>query len=546
MFVRVKKIANTNRSKIQLVQTFRRSGKVVQKVYRHIGTAHNDMELTKLKELAEIIKEQEIEKTNPRLFSPEELDKIKIKNNEPINVNLKQLREEQRIITGIHQIYGQLYDEVGFNKIFSKQRISKKVIKDLVLARLAKPMSKKSTLEYLSQNFGINYKLEQIYRALDRIDDEAIDRIQEQSLFYTKSLFEEELNLIFYDCTTLYFESFTQDELKSFGYSKDHKFNQSQVLMALAVTKEGLPVGYELFAGNFYEGHTLQIVVEKLKGKLNIKRMILVADSGLFNKTNIEYLIKNNIEFIVGARLKNLSKKWQNQILDSTDYLKRKKKEDTLRIYDFEYSDSLRLIVSHSEKRAEKDKKDREQAIEKLKKRIKSNKNAKSLISNYGYQKYIQIEGESKVSVNQEKIAEVAQWDGLHGILTNVKDLKAEKLLEQYHGLWQVEESFRIHKHDLLIRPIFHWTAKRIKAHIAMVYMSFSLIRFLQHKLNKKSIKLSPEKVRNELCHAQESLLKHTITKDRYIIPSKPTENIKRIYSLFKKKYDATPCKLNK
>jgi len=546
MFVRVKKISNTNKSKIQLVQTFRRSGKVVQKVIRHIGTAHNDIELAKLKEFAEVVKEQEIEKLHPRIFSAEELDKLKIKNNDPINVNLKQLKEEQRIITGIHQIYGELYDEVGFNKVFSKQRVSKKVIKDLVLARLASPKSKKGTLEYLSQDFGINYKLEQIYRALDRIDDKAIDKIQTQSLSYTQSLFKEKINLIFYDCTTLYFESFTQDDLKSFGYSKDHKFNQSQVLMALAVTKEGLPVGYELFAGNFYEGHTLRTVVGKLKEKLNIQRMILVADSGLFNKTNIDYLIENDIEFIVGARLKNLSNQWQDKILDGKNYLKATKKEDNLRIYDFEYSEKLRLVVSYSEKRAEKDKKDREQAINKLKKRLKSNKNAKSLISNYGYQKFIKIEGESNVSVNEEKIMEAAQWDGLHGVLTNVKDLKAEKILEQYHGLWQVEESFRIHKHNLLIRPIFHWTARRIKSHIALVYMSFSLIRFLQYKLNSKSIKLSPEKVRNELCHAQESLLKHTITNDRYIIPSKPTENLKMIYSIFKKKYDTTPCKLSK
>ena len=97
MFVRIKKISNTNKSKIQLVQTFRRSGKVVQKVIRHIGTAHNDIELAKLKEFAEVVKEQEIEKLHPRIFSAEELDKLKIKNNDPINVNLKQLKEEEII-----------------------------------------------------------------------------------------------------------------------------------------------------------------------------------------------------------------------------------------------------------------------------------------------------------------------------------------------------------------------------------------------------------------------------------------------------------------
>jgi transposase len=124
-------------------------------------------------------------------------------------------------------------------------------VKHLVLARLANPQSKRSTQEFLSRDFGVEVKLDQIYRALDSIDDKVINQIQKKTLSYTKDLFSEQINLVFYDCTTLYFESFTEDELKSFGYSKDNKFNQSQVLLALAVTQEGLPLGYELFAAIF-------------------------------------------------------------------------------------------------------------------------------------------------------------------------------------------------------------------------------------------------------------------------------------------------------
>ncbi len=143
------------------------------------------------------------------------------------------------------------------------------------------------------------------------------------------------------------------------------------------------------------------------------------------------------------------------------------------------------------------------------------------MISNYGYQKFIKIDAQSQATIDQQKVADEAQWDGLHGIFTNVKDLSALELLEQYHGLWQVEESFRLHKHDLLVRPIFHWTPKRIKAHIAIVYMAFSLVSFMQYKLSIAGLKLSPEKVREELTHVQESLLVDTQTGARYIIPSK-------------------------
>ena len=363
MFVRLKKYPEKNKTAIQVVENYRSKGKVRQKIVRHVGVARTDTEIEKLKELAEFIKNQIEEERSPRLFSQEELDKLKKlpenTDDSPLNVNLKNLTEEQRIITGIGEIYGQLYDMVNFDKLFKNKRVSKKVIKNLVLARLASAKSKLATSDFLIRDFGVKIKPEQIYRALDVLDDETIENIKKQTFSYTQSLFKEEVNVVFYDCTTLYFESFTQDDLKSFGYSKDNKFNQSQILLALAVTKQGLPVSYELFAGNFYEGHTLVPVIEKLKAKFAIKRIILVADSGLFNTENLHFLEENNIEFIVGARLKNLSKKYQTQILDNKDYIKKKKKDDTLRFFDIEYSETRRLIVSHSQKRGEKDRSDR-------------------------------------------------------------------------------------------------------------------------------------------------------------------------------------------
>ena len=546
MFLREKKLSGSEKIKLQLVVNYRQNGKVRQKILRHIGIAHNQEELKKLRELGSIVKEQLIREQNPTLFSADVLNETKVTSDTPVFLDFKKLREEQRIINGIHDIYGELYKEIGFDKLFPRLKISKEIIKNLVLARIATPLSKLATVEYLKRDFGINIKPEQVYRALDSIDDNTISNIQLQTFNYTKELFEEEINLVFYDCTTLYFESFTEDELKSFGYSKDHKFNQSQVLMALAVTKEGLPVGYDLFAGNFYEGYTLKIIIDKLSKRFNIKRMILVADSGLLNKDNIDYMIENNIEFIVGGRLKSLSKQWHEKILDCTTYKTESTKNDITRIMDFKYSRHLRLIVSHSDKRADKDRADREKAIQKLKKRLQKSKNAKSLISNYGYKKYINIEEQTKVSIDESKLAEAELWDGLHGVFTNVKDLSGKKILDQYHGLWQVEESFRIHKHDLLIRPVFHWTPKRIKAHVALVYMSFALVRFLQYKLHKKGIKLSPEKVKNELIHAQTSILKHTDSNHIFIIPSKPTNQIKQIYSVFNKKYSVTPSVLVK
>jgi transposase len=205
------------------------------------------------------------------------------------------------------------------------------------------------------------------------------------------------------------------------------------------------------------------------------------------------------------------------------------------------------LIVSHSSKRAEKDRKDREKAIEKLRQKLEKSKNPESLISNYGYRKYLTIDGKVQVRVNEEKLEREALWDGLHGVMTNIreKDLKAEEVLSQYHGLWQVEESFRITKHDLRVRPVFHWSAKRIKAHIAICFVAFALIRFLQHRIRQKTGEcFSPERIREELYRIQESILKHTIDDNRYVVPSKPGQDAIKIYRTMGKERQVVPFRL--
>jgi len=360
-------------------------------------------------------------------------------------------------------------------------------MKDVLMARLAKPCSKRSSAQLLERDFGINIPLEKIYRMLDTLSEKKINRLQDICWQHSKRLFTEEIKVMFYDCTTLYFESFTEDELRKFGYSKDHKFNQGQVLLAIMVTKEGLPVGYDVFPGNMYEGDTFKAAIDKIKIRYRVKRIVIVADSGLLSKKNIELLEKENLDYILGARLKSLSEKWQERILDNTDYQKMEKDGEVLRIATYSYTKKRRLIVTHSTKRAEQDRRDREKSIEKLYQKLEKSKNPKSLISNYGYKKFLTVDGDIKVIVDKEKIEQEALWDELHSNITNVKEkeMNAEEVLAQYHGLWQVEESFRIEKHDLRVRPVFHWTASRIKAHIAICFVAFALIRFLQYRIKQ-------------------------------------------------------------
>jgi transposase len=465
-------------------------------------------------------------------------------------VDLKKLREQQRMIVGIHEVYGRIYEELGFNKVFPNPKRKPAAIKNLfhiVMGRIANPVSKMSTVIDLSDNFGVELSLPSVYRMMEQIDDKVVSNIQQQAYRAACGIFKQSINVLFYDCTTLYFESFTEDELKEDGYSKDMKFNQPQVLLALLVTEHGLPIGYEVFPGSQYEGYTLEKAVKKIEEDYQINEIVFVADSAMLSEDNLQLLESMGKKYIVGARLKNMSKKNQDKILDKNDYRKLSNPDDK-----YEYSikeiavDDRRLIVSYNEKNAKKDAFDREKSIGRLLAKLKNNKNNPSdLISNFGYKKFLKITGDATVEVNQEKIEREKLWDGLHGVMTNHPDLTPEQIIQQYHGLWQVEQCFRISKYDLKIRPIFHWTPQKIKAHIAICFMALTCVRYLHYRTKTQYVPLSEQNIRQQLLSVQISVLKHQQSKILYGIPSPIKQDIKKIYQIMGLKLSDIPFRIN-
>ena len=260
MFVRTKERANGKVS-ILIVENIRKSGKVHQQILRNVATVPA-RDVARFMEIAEHIKaELEVER-DPALFPARTLAEMvlsgrnrSLEDDDPLPVRLSKMREESRIVTGIHEIYGSLYDEIGFPRVLKRCPVSASVMKDIVMARLAKPCSKRASAELLERDFGITIPLVKIYRMMDSLTEDRIKWLQDLCWAHSRSLLTEEIKVMFYlyfvrstryDCTTLYFESFTEDELRRFGYSKDHKFNQGQVLLAIMVTTDGLPVGYRV------------------------------------------------------------------------------------------------------------------------------------------------------------------------------------------------------------------------------------------------------------------------------------------------------------
>ena len=555
MFIRIKISPNSPNRAVQIVESHRDGNKVKQRIVRHVGTALNDDEVKRMVELAEHIKASMEEGSQPGLFSPEEMAEIAIQarnrqTEEALPVDLKKLREQQRMIVGIHEVYGRIYEELGFNKVFPNPKRKPAAIKNLfhiVMGRIANPVSKMSTVIDLSDNFGVELSLPSVYRMMEQIDDKVVSNVQQQAYRAACGIFKQSINVLFYDCTTLYFESFTEDELKEDGYSKDMKFNQPQVLLALLVTEHGLPIGYEVFPGSQYEGYTLEKAVKKIEEDYQINEIVFVADSAMLSEDNLQLLESMGKKYIVGARLKNMSKKNQDKILDKNDYRKLSNPDDK-----YEYSikeiavDDRRLIVSYNEKNAKKDAFDREKSIGRLLAKLKNNKNNPSdLISNFGYKKFLKITGDATVEVNQEKIEREKLWDGLHGVMTNHPDLTPEQIIQQYHGLWQVEQCFRISKYDLKIRPIFHWTPQKIKAHIAICFMALTCVRYLHYRTKTQYVPLSEQNIRQQLLSVQISVLKHQQSKILYGIPSPIKQDIKKIYQIMGLKLSDIPFRIN-
>ena len=373
---------------------------------------------------------------------------------------------------------------------------------------------------------------------MDKLDSKTEEKVQKIAYNATKKLLNEKISVIFYDCTTLYFESFIQDELKQNGYSKDLKFNQPQIVLALLVTTEGLPIGYEVFAGATFEGHTLIPVLKKIKNKYNLKEVVFVADSGILNQANRKYLEKENIHYILGARLKNLPQVLQAKITDQTNYTPTKDNPYPKAVFSYQ---GQQLITSHSLKRAAKDKKDRQAAIDRLQKKLTQTKNPFSLLGNAGYKKYLIASGKAIVTLNKKKIEEEARWDGIKGVITNITDRPSEEILRQYKNLWQIESCFRVHKTDLKIRPIFHWTPKRIRAHIVVCFIAFTCYQYLAYRMQLAKTSLSLETMRNALMHVQLSILKDESKNCYYGLPSRINEQAKMIYKALNLKYDPTP-----
>jgi transposase len=399
----------------------------------------------------------------------------------------------------------------GFNQIDGSKLLNAKLLNDLVIARIVSPGSKLHSLKFLEKAFNIQYSYRSLSRALpDFINFK--DDVETKVIEIAKDHFNFNFNLVFYDLTTLYFESFETDELRRIGFSKDNKASQPQIMIGLLVNESGFPVSYQLFPGNKFEGHTLMPSILQLRKKYKIKQMTIVADSAMLSDDNIKFLRTEKLNYIVAARTANLplptiteiSKQLNNQdkatIRIATAGKEKesegsdgsevgtvskekkqkngdqgKKKEDKGNKGD--------LICSFSKKRYDKEKREMDKQLEKAKAILKTPSKAE-IIKRSKFLKGKKLGYE----LNQDLINKTTLLLGIKGYYSNCNNLTDQEIITHYQNLWNVEKAFRISKSDLKMRPIYHFKETTIKSHILICFMALAIAKYIEIK-TKKSIK---------------------------------------------------------
>jgi len=341
------------------------------------------------------------------------------------------------------------------------------LLNDLVAIRIFEPASKLRSLELMEQFFGISHSRKAYYKIAPQCVD--LKRTVEKKVADFAGLhYSFNFDILFYDVTTLYFETFEEDGLRKNGFSKDNKSEQPQILIALMVSKEGFPVAYEVFSGNTFEGHTIIPVIKDFIKRNGVKQFTVVADAAMISSENIQQLTQNSINYIVGARLGNIPA----ALLETIDKTIIREDGKSIRLK----TDNGYLICSYSSVRYRKDRYEMEKQIEKAKLVIANPSKGKKM-------KFTQTKGQ-KIELNEALIGKTQKLLGIKGYYTNLEASVADNktIMERYHELYKVEHAFRISKNDLQTRPIFHFKEQPIKLHILICFLALVVSKHIELK----------------------------------------------------------------
>lgn len=444
LHIRVVKTKGNSRS-VQ-VYRYRNSKRVIVK---HIGSGTSEEQLVALKEMARVFIADYTQQSYLFEESQPKEDSVLVSQCEYIGIYYSYLYDLLRAVQ--HRIGYALQVDTLLN--------------DLVVMRIFEPASKLRSIELMETYFGILHRRQRYYESARKWLD-LKERIEKQTLGFVRKQYGFDFSLMFYDVTTLYFETFTEDELRKSGFSKDNKSQQPQLVVALLVTPEGFPVGYQVFSGNTFEGHTLIPVLKSFIKKHQPEHFTVVADAAMISTKNVAALRAAKINYIVGARLGNVAA----DLLARIDAELPRTDGSVIRLK----TDNGYLICSFSKKRFNKDKYEMQKQIDRAKSLLAQPSKVKGI-------KYLKSDQNSRV-LNQELIEKTKKLLGIKGYYTDIEQTVADNhtIMNRYHDLYKIEQAFRVSKHDLKTRPIFHFKQEPIQLHLLICFMALAITKHIE------------------------------------------------------------------
>lgn len=416
---------------------------------KHIGSSKDNHKVIELSSIAQ----EYIHSHSPQLefnFNPHS-EEILFKRG--IKVKASYLQEA-------YEYLERVYNKIGFGKIKND------LLKHFAMIRVLEPSSKTKSIILLEKYFNIVYKRTTVFREFLKLV-ELKEEIIKVAIKYAKDNLNFDFSLIFYDVTTLYFETNEADELRRPGFSKDNKINQPQILIGLVVERVGFPIYFDIFKGNTFEGKTIIPVILTIKEKYQINKFTVIADAGMLSEDNLLELKRQGINYVVGARAGLLSFEKINAIVSKLGRIDRK----IVKVGD--------VIYEYSSSRAKKDKADNDKQIEKAKYLL----NHPSKVTKRS--RFLSSTDKKRFKLNTALIKKHRLLEGIKGYKTNIKHLRYRLLVARYKDLWKIEQSFRMAKSDLEARPIYHRKEYSIKYHILIVFVSLCMAKLIEIEKNQ-------------------------------------------------------------
>jgi transposase len=393
-------------------------------------------------------------------------------------------------------IIGRLWKELGINEVVNRLLSGRKyefeverAIYFTVLSRLFFPGSDRRALR-LSRDYkmeGIDgLELHHMYRAMAWLGDSK-DEVEEGLFLKNRDLFIG-LNLVFFDTTSIYFEGNGGESLGQYGYSKDRRSDEKQMVVGAVIDSAGRPISCPMWPGNMADIKTLIPVIERLKNRFGVRDIVIVADRGMVSKETVEELERLGIGYILGIKMRK-DKKVSTGVLSRAG--KYREVKNNLKVKEVR-TEGVRYIVCLNPEEAERDRAERQCIIESLKEKLKEG--AKALIGNRGYKRYLRIE-KSSIQIDEAKIKSEERFDGKYVLRTNT-GLSMEGVALRYKELWQVERIFREVKSVLETRPIYHKYDSTIKGH---VFCSFLALVVMKELIKRLDFKAEWDEIRHDL-----------------------------------------------